>query len=404
MTHPVRVAVTGLGGLCAIGADVPTLWQALLAGQTGIGPITAIPTDRIQARIAAQCSFDPADHFDPRRVPLMDRATAMAVVAAREAMMDAGLDAGLAADPAQAHRRGVVLGAAIGQTSLDAAYLAFYGAGASRVHPLTVPRLMPNAAAAHVSMEFGLRGPCFATASACASATHAIGQALDLIRAGRADIVLAGGADASLVPGVLKAWEGLRILSQDGCRPFSQDRSGLVLGEGAAVLVLERWDHAVARGARIHAELSGVGMTADGQDLTAPSSDGAARAMQGALDDASVTEDEIGTINAHGTGTRLNDRTEAAAIHTVFRRPPPTSSSKGAIGHCLCAAGAIEAVITVMTLRTQTLPPTVGFRVPDPECAIDPVPVARAASIGAALSNSFAFGGMNASVLFRAVR
>ena len=398
MTHPVRVAVTGLGALCAIGADVPTLWRALLAGQTGIGPITAIRTDRIQARIAAQCAFDPAAHFEPRRVPMMDRATAMAVVVAREAMSDAGL----AADPAQAHRRGVVLGAAIGQTSLDDAYLAFYGAGASRLHPLTVPRLMPNAAAAHVSMEFGLRGPCFATASACASATHAIGQALDLIRAGRADVVLAGGADASLVPGVFKSWEGLRILSQDACRPFSQDRSGLVLGEGAAVLVLERWDHAVARGARIHAELSGIGMTADGQDLTAPSSDGAARAMQGALDDAGAGQDEIGTINAHGTGTRLNDRTEAAAIHTVFRRPPPTSSSKGATGHCLCAAGAIEAVITVMALRTQMLPPTVGFRVPDPECAIDPVPVARAASIGAALSNSFAFGGMNASVLFRA--
>ena len=399
MAHPIRVAVTGLGGLCAIGADIPTLWRALLAGQTGIGPITTIPTGRIQARIAAQCAFDPADHFDRRRVPLMDRAAAMAVVAARQAMKDADL----VPDLAHAHRRGVVLGAAIGQTSLDDAYLAFYGEAASRVHPLTVPRLMPNAAAAHVSIEFSLRGPCFAIASACASATHSIGQALDLIRVGRADVVLAGGADASLVPGVLKSWEGLRILSQEGCRPFSQDRSGLVLGEGAAVLVLERWDHAVARGARIHAELSGVGMTADGLDLTAPNADGAARAMQAALDDAGVTEDEIGYVNAHGTGTRLNDRTESAALHAVFRRPPPTSSSKGAIGHCLCAAGAIEAVITVMALRTKNLPPTVGFRVPDPECAIDPVPVARAAPIRAALSNSFAFGGMNASVLFRAV-
>ncbi len=394
----IRVAVTGLGGLCAIGAGVATLWQALLAGQTGIGPITGIPTDRIQARIAAQCAFDPADHFGPRRLPLMDRAAAMAVVVARQAMADAGL----VANPDQAHRRGAVLGAAIGQTSLDDAYRAFYGDGASRVHPLTVPRLMPNAAAAHVSMECGLRGPVFATASACASATHAIGQALDLIRAGRADIMLAGGADASLVPGVFKSWEGLRVLSNEGCRPFSQDRSGLVLGEGAAILVLERWDHAVARGARIHAELAGVGMSADAADLTAPAADGAARAMRGALDDAGLTEDAIGTINAHGTGTHLNDRTEAAAIRAVFRHPPPTSSSKGAIGHCLCAAGAIEAVITILTLRTQTLPPTVGFRVADPDCAIDPVPTARPATVMAALSNSFAFGGMNASVLFRA--
>ncbi len=390
------MAVTGLGGLCAIGATVPALWQALLAGQSGIGPITGIPTDRIQTRIAAQCAFDPAGHFEPRRLALMDRASAMAVVVAREAMADAGLTP----EP-DGRRRGAVLGAAIGQTSLDDAYLAFYGAGAARVHPLTVPRLMPNAAAAHVSIECGLRGPVFATASACASASHAIGQAMDLIRAGRADIMLAGGSDASLVPGVFKSWEGLRVLSNEGCRPFSADRSGLVLGEGAAILVLERWDHAIARGARIHAELAGVGMSADAQDLTAPSADGAARAMQRALDDSGLGEDAIGTINAHGTGTRLNDRAECAAIRAVFRTPPPTSSGKGAIGHCLCAAGALEAVITVLTLREQMLPPTTGFRVADPECPIDPVPAARPATIGAALSNSFAFGGMNASLLFR---
>lgn len=394
---PVRIAITGIGGLCAVGPDLPTAWQALLAGRTGIGPITGIPTDRIQARIAAQCAFDPAAHFNARRVPLMDRASAMAVVAARAALANAGLGP----DPSQAHRRGTVLGAAIGQTSLDNAYRAFYGEGAARVHPLTVPRLMPNAAAAHVSMECGLLGPCFAIASACASSTHALGQAMDIIRAGRADLMLAGGADASIVPGVFKSWEGLRVLSPDGCRPFSLNRSGLVLGEGAAVLVLERWDHAQARGACIYAELAGVGMTADGADLTAPNAGGAARAMQGALDDASMTEDTIGYVNAHGTGTRLNDRTETAALHQVFRTLPPTSSSKGAIGHCLCAAGALEAAFTVMALHTQTLPPTVGFTVADPDCDIDPVPLARPARFGAALSNSFAFGGMNASVLFR---
>ena len=373
-------------------------WAALLAGQTGIGPLL-IDTSRIQARIAAQCAFDPAAHFTAREMPLLDRASAMAVVAARAAMADAGL----VPDPAHAHRRGAVLGAAIGQTSLDDAYRSFYGDGAARVHPLTVPRLMPNAAAAQVSMACGLRGPCLAVASACASATHALGHGLDLIRAGRADIVLVGGADASLVPGVFKSWEGLRVLSPAACRPFSIDRSGLVLGEGAAILVLERWDHAMARGAHIHAELAGVGMTSDAADLTAPDAGGAARAMQGALDDAGMTEDSIGYINAHGTGTRLNDRTEAAAVHAVFRHSPPISSSKGAIGHCLCAAGAIEAAFTVLALTSQMLPPTVGFTQPDPECPIDPVLTARPARFTAALSNSFAFGGMNASALFCAV-
>ena len=394
----IRVAITGLGALCALGPDVAAIWAALQGGSCGIGPITGIPTARIAARIAAQAAFDPAAHIDPRRLPLLDRASAMALVAAREAMDDSGL----VPDPAQAARRGVVLGAAIGQTSLDDAYLSFYGEGAARVHPFTVPRLMPNAAAAHVSMELLLRGPAFAVASACASASHAIGQALDLLRAGRADVMLAGGADASIVVGVLKCWEGLRVLSAEGCRPFSRDRSGLVLGEGAGILVLERWEHAVARGARIHAELSGVGMSADGRDITAPDADGAAAAMQDALRDSGLAAEEIGYVNAHGTGTRLNDRTETAALARVFGRAiPPTSSSKGAIGHCLCAAGALEAVVTVLALRNGVLPPTVGFREADPECELDCVPHTRPATIGAALSNSFAFGGMNATLAFR---
>jgi len=378
-----------------LGDTVSELWPALLAGRSGIGPLTAIPTDRIGARLAGQTRFDPDQHFEPRQLALLDRAAAMAIVVAREAMRDAGLTP----DPAHATRRGVIMGAAIGQTSLDEAYLRFYGENAARVHPFTVPRLMPSAAASQVSMDQGLRGPSFAVASACASSNHAIGQAADLIRTGRADIMLAGGADASIVVGVFKCWEGLRVLSAEGCRPFSKDRSGLVLGEGAAVLVLERWDHAVARGARIVAEVAGYGMSADGMDITAPDAGGAAASMQGALDDSGLVAADIGYVNAHGTGTLLNDRTETAALHRVFgRHPPPVSSSKGAIGHTLCAGGGLEALITVLALRDGMLPPTVGFRVADPECDIDPVPVARAAPIRAALSNSFAFGGLNATL------
>ncbi len=394
-----RVAITGLGAICALGHDVSTIWTALQAGTSGIGPIRGIPTTRISARVAAEIpGFDVAAHFDSRHAPLLDRTAQIAVVAGREAVRAAGLQP----DAAQAHRRGVILAAAIGQSSLDAAYLAFYGEGASRVHPLTVPRVMPNAPASHLSMEFGLRGPSYAVASACASANHAIGLAADTIRAGRADVMLTGGADASIIVGVFKCWEALRVLSADTCRPFSRDRSGLVLGEGAGILVLEDWGHAQRRDAPILAELAGSGMSADGLDITAPDAAGAAFAMRAALDDAGLDASEIGYVNAHGTGTRLNDRTESAALHQVFGRPPPVSSSKSMIGHCLSAGGALEAVATVMALRDGVLPPTAGFREADPECDVDCVPnVARAAAIQAALSNSFAFGGLNAVLAFR---
>lgn len=372
----------------------------MLAGRSGIGSITGIATDRLTASIAAQIpGFDPSEHFQPRRLPLLDRAAQIAVVAAREAMAQAGLQP----DPAQAHRRAVIVAAVIGQTSLDAAYLAFYGEGATRVHPLTVPRIMTNGAASHLTMEFGMHGPSYAVASACSSANHAIASAADTIRLGRADVVITGGADASIVPGVFKCWEALRVLSSDTCRPFSRDRTGLVLGEGAGILVLEDWDHALRRGATILAELAGSGMTADGADLTAPDATGAAAAMQAALDDAGLDPSEIGWVNAHGTGTRLNDKTETAALHRVFRRPPPTSSTKSMIGHCLSAGGGLEAMATVMALRTGMAPPTANYREADPECDLDIIPnTARALPMRAALSNSFAFGGLNAVIAMTA--
>ena len=388
-----RVAVTGIGGIAATGHDASALWSALVAGICGIRPIANIPTDRLSIRTAAEVTgFAPEAHFEPRRLAMLDRNAQFALVAARQAMQGADL-AGLA--PA---RGGVVLGAAIGQGTFETSYRGFYGEGTNRLPPLTVPRVMPSAAASLLTMEFGLRGPCFAAASACASSAHAIGLAFHMIRAGMLDLALTGGSDASITPGFIKGWEALRVLSPDLCRPFSRDRAGLVLGEGAAVFLLEEFDRARARGAVIHAELLGFGMSADAADLTAPSAEGASRAMQAALDDAGLPPASVGTINAHGTGTRLNDRTEAAAIRHVFGpRPPPVSAVKSMLGHCLCAGGALELLATIGALRTGLLPPTINFRDPDPDCDLDCVPnEARAAAIDVAMSNSFAFGGLNA--------
>jgi nodulation protein E len=377
------------------------LAAALAAGRCGIGPLTTVPTDRLTVKIAAEIAdFDPAAQFDRKQLLMLDRATQFALVAARQAL--AGIDLA-ALDPA---RCGAVLGAAIGQTTLDAAYHALYAEGATRLPPLTVPRGMPSAAASHIAMAHGLQGPCFATASACASAAHAIGIAFHMIRAGTLDLAVTGGADASLCVGYLKAWDALRVLSPDGCRPFSADRNGLVLGEGAGLLVLEAWDHARRRGAPIHAELLGFGMGADAGDLIAPSADGAARAMRAALADAGLAPEAIGYVNAHGTATRLNDRTETTALRDVFGAHLarlPVSSSKSLHGHCLNAAGGIEALVTVLALCHGVLPPTLGYTTPDPDCDLDCIPhAARHVLAEAALSNSFAFGGLNAVLAFGA--
>lgn len=390
-----RVAITGLGTISALGAGVPALLSAMVEGRCGIGPIRTIPANRLTVPIAAEIhDFEPKAYFDRRQILMLDRASQLALVAAREAL--AGIDLAAIAP----ERCGVVLGAAIGQVTLDAAYYALYGENASRLPPLTVPRGMPSAAASHVAMTYGFWGPCFATASACASSAHAVGLAAQMIRSGQLDLVVCGGADASICLGYLKAWDGLRVLSADACRPFSRDRSGLVIGEAAGILVLEPWDLAVARGAVIHAEFLGFGMGCDAVDLTAPSAEGAARAMRAALDDAGLAPEQVDHVNAHGTATKLNDRTEASALGSVFgkhARKLAVSSSKSMHGHCLNAAGGLEAVVTALALREGLLPPTLGFRESDPECDLDCVPnVSRKAEIGVALSNSFAFGGLNA--------
>ena len=296
-------------------------------------------------------------------------------------------------------RGGVVLAASIGLETFDSSYNTFYGERMNRVPPLTVPRIMPSAAASHLSMAFGLRGPSYSVATACASSNHAIGQAFHMVRSGMLDVAVTGGADAPITPGFIKGWEALRVLSPDACRPFSADRNGLVIGEGAAVFVLEAMDHARARGATILAEIVGFGMSADAADLTAPDPRGAAAAMRMALADAGRSPDEVGYVNAHGTGTRLNDRTESAALRLVFGArlgDIPVSSTKSMIGHCMTASGAIELAVTVAAMRANALPPTAGFTTPDPECDVDCVPAARPGVFDLALSNSFAFGGLNA--------
>ncbi|HVE88138.1 MAG TPA: beta-ketoacyl-[acyl-carrier-protein] synthase family protein, partial [Burkholderiaceae bacterium] len=358
-----RVAVTGLGAVSALARDVPLLWRALVAGECGIRPIANIATDRLTARTAAEVrGFDPAVHFDSRRLQMLDRTSQFALVAAREALAQAASD-GVAAIGVDARKAGVVFGAGLGVQTIDSSYQTLYAEGSNRLHPFTVPRVMPNAPASHISIEYGLRGPSFATSSACASATHAIGLAFHMIRSGLLDFAVTGGSDASLTVGHVRAWDALRVLSPDACRPFSKDRTGLVLGEGAAVLVLEDWERARARGAIIHAEVAGFGMSADASDITSPNEEGAVQAIGAALVDGGLNAADVQYVNAHGTGTRLNDRSETAALKCVFgnhAKQLAVSSTKSMLGHCLNAGGALEAATTVLALRDGIAPPTVG--------------------------------------------
>jgi nodulation protein E len=393
-----RIAITGIGVVSPVGNNLEEYWQALVEGRSGIGPITSIPTERLNIRIAAEVkNHVPEQNFDARIVPLLDRFAQFAVIAARHAVSDAGLIFGEELAQATATIVGTGVG---GQNTLDDGYFRLYGQNAARLHPFTIPRLMVNAGASHISMDLGLRGPTFAVASACASGTHAIGVAFDMIRSGRAAVALAGGAEACLTVGTLKGWEALRVLSADTCRPFSRTRSGLVLGEGAAILVLELLDRAIARNARIYAELRGFGMSADAADIIAPNAEGSARAIRAALDDARIAEDSIDYINAHGTGTMLNDATETQAIRAVFGAHADRlaiSSSKAVLGHGLGAAGALEAAATALAIQRRVMPPTANFEESDPACDLDVIPnIAREQRIRCAVSNSFAFGGLNA--------
>lgn len=396
-----RVAVTGLGTVSPAGITVAGAWDAVAAGRSAIGALENLPLERLTVRVAAQVrDFDPSSHFSRKQASMMDRVSQFAVVAARQAVADAGLASGSAALAGAMCILGVAVG---GLNTLDDAFHALYAENRTRLHPLTIPRLMVSAPASQISMDLGIRGLSFAVASACASGTHAIGQALRAIRAGEAAVVVTGGAESCVTVGTLMGWEALRVLSFETCRPFSRNRDGLVLGEGAAVLVLEEWEQAVARGARIYAEVSGFGANADAGDLTSPDAESVAAAMRLAMADAGVTASRIGYINAHGTGTMMNDLVESTAIRAVFgETPPPVSSTKGVMGHSLGAAGAIEAMVTALALHHQIVPPTANCDEPDPAIGLDVVAEgARAVAFEHALSNSFAFGGLNAVLALR---
>jgi len=396
-----RVVVTGIGAISALGLDRVALWEALRSGRSGIGPVEGVRLDGLTAKVGAQVKgYDPAAHFDLKRLDLLDRFTQFALLAAREAVTDAGLKSGLGS------RTAVVLGAGMaGKLTEDEAYHQLYALGQQRFSPFIIPKSMPSAATSHVTMEFGITGPGLTISTACAASTHAVGYALSLLRGGAADVALAGGSEASFSYACLKSWEAMRVMAPDTCRPFSADRKGMVLGEGAAILVLETAEGAARRGARVYAEIAGFGMSSDAGHITQPSEDGAARAMQAALDDASLGPEDIGYINAHGTGTPSNDLTETRAIRRVFGPHADrlvVSSTKSMHGHALGAAGALEAAATVLALDKGILPPTANFTTPGEGCDLDYAPnAARPAEVEAALSNSFAFGGLNAVLSVR---
>ncbi len=398
-----RVAITGLGAVSAAGLTAADTWTAVREGRSGIGPLVCVRQELISTRIAAQAlDFDPDRYFAPKRSASMDRFSQFAVAAARQAVDQAGLDRESPTFRAAAAIVGIGVG---GLVTLDDSFHRMYVDG-KRAHPLTIPKLMCNAAASQVSMELGTHGITYAVASACASGTHAIGLAAQLIRSGACSVALTGGSEACVTPGTLLGWEALRVLATDTCRPFSRNRTGLVLGEGAAMLVLEEWDHAVARGAEILGEVVGFGANADAGDLTSPNPVGAADAIRLALTDAGLEPGAVGYVNAHGTGTMMNDQVEAQAIRAVFQGVslPLVSSSKAVLGHALGAAGALEAIVAVMALREQIAPPTAHCDEPDTGLGLDVVPEGpRATSFDVALSNSFAFGGLNAVLAFARV-
>ena len=396
-----RVVITGSGTVNPLAQDVPGTYAALQQGRCAIGPLHFRDVGRLSVRIGAQIKgWQPDAQFTRSDLAMMDTFSQYAVAAARQAVAEAGLHF----DGELADTSGVIIGSAGGglQTT-DDTYREVYEGGKSRVHPFVVPRLMLNAASSHVAIGFGLRGPVFAVSSACSSSNHAIGQAFQMIRHGQARVMLAGGSDAMLCFGGIKAWEGLRVMSPTGCRPFSAGRDGMVMGEGAAVFVLEDRDHAMARGADLLAEVAGFGMTSDAADMVQPSAAGAAREMRLALSDAVMMPDEVGYINAHGTGTAANDRAETAAIIDVFgAAPPPVSATKSMHGHLMGGAGAVELLACLMALRQGILAPTIGHVAGDPDCGLDVVPnAARMARVQATLSNSFAFGGLNAVLALR---
>ncbi|MEN9059821.1 beta-ketoacyl-[acyl-carrier-protein] synthase family protein [Ponticoccus litoralis] len=393
-----RVVITGAGTINALGQDVPATYEAMKEGRCGISELEFRDVERLAIRIGGQVKgFEPDSVFNRQQLALYDRFTQFTLIAARQAVAQSGLE--FKGDLSTG--AGVVLGTSGGGlTTQDENYRAVYEEGKNRVHPFVVPKLMNNAATSHVSMEFNLRGPSFTVATACASSNHAMGQAFQMVRSGMCTAMITGGSESMLCFGGIKAWEGLRVMSKDACRPFSATRNGMVQGEGAGIFVFEEYEHARARGATILGEVLGFAMTSDAADIVMPSKQGASRAIELALKDGRIAKERVGYVNAHGTGTAANDKTECAAVADVFGTHADDlliSSTKSMHGHCIGGTGAVELLACLMALNEGVIAPTINYEEPDPECALDVVPnVAREAKVDVVLSNAFAFGGLNA--------
>nr|prf gene nodE [Rhizobium leguminosarum] len=399
-----RVVITGLGGLCGLGTDASSIWTENARRPSAIGPISNSEIHELKGMIGTEIKVLPQHDIDRKQLISMDRFSLLAVLAAKQAM----LQAGLSCNEGNAHRFGATVGVGFGGwDATEKAYRTLLLGGATRTELFTGVKAMPSAAACQVSMNLGLRGPVFGATSACASANHAIASAVDQIKLGRADVMLAGGSDAPLVWIVLKAWEAMRVLAPDTCRPFSADRKGLVLGEGAGMAVLESYEHAAARGATMLAEVAGIGLSADAYHIAAPAVHGPEAAMRACLVDASLNAEDVDYLNAHGTGTKANDQIETTAIKRVFgdhARSMSISSTKSTHAHCLGAASALEMIACVMAIQEGVVPPTANYREPDPDCDLDVTPnVPRERKVRVAMSNAFAMGGMNAVLAFKQV-
>ena len=400
-----RVVITGSGTVNALGTDVSETLLSMQEGKCGIGPLKFRDVDRLSIKIGAQIKgYTETDYFNRQELVLYDRVTQFAILAARQAVNESGL----IFDGELSENSGVLLGtAAGGMNTWEDNYRAVFESGKNRVHPFVVPKLMNNAATSHVSMEFNLKGPSFTVSTACASSNHAIGLAFQMVRSGMVDVMIAGGSEAMLTFGGVKAWEGLRVMSKDACRPFSDNRSGMVQGEGAGIFILEKYENAISRGANVLAEIVGFAMNSDASDIVVPSQHGASTAMIRALKDARMDINDVGYINAHGTGTRANDTTECAAITTVFGahvNKLMVSSTKSMHGHLIGGTGAVELLACIMAIRDGIIAPTIGYEQKDTSCDIDVVPnIARNAKVKGVVSNAFAFGGMNAVLVMRPV-
>jgi 3-oxoacyl-[acyl-carrier-protein] synthase II len=397
-----RVAVTGLGIISPLGNTPDEFFSNLMAGKSGIGRLKADFVDRLDTKIAAQVEFDPLQHFGKHKASSLDRVSQFALFAAGQAIADAGLDL----EQEDKTRIGVYLGTGMGgAASVEEGYVRLYRDNAERLKPFTVLMAMNNAAASAIALEYGLTGSNLTFSTACSSSSVSIGEAFQQVRHGYADVMLAGGAEALLTFGTIKAWEALRALAAEdkedpsaSSKPFAANRTGLVLGEGAAIVVLENWDRAVARGATIHAEITGYGSGNDSSHITQPAPEGQARAMRAALNCAGLKPEDIGYINAHGTATPLNDPAETAAIKLAFGEYAskiPVSSTKSMHGHLMGATAAVEFVACVKALEQQALPPTINLHQADPKCDLDYIPnVGRTGvTVKNVMSNSFAFGG-----------